>query len=107
RTGVENSRSEGALLAWEPLCHGFDGRGEVARLAQSESESRNTKTEHRRGERVTDRRHTPDSEHHGITEARTNAVDEASGDQESDGVCRLKRRDDPAVLNFAPADDFL
>src|SRR5262249_5335047 len=75
--------------------------------SETEQETGGGETGHCSDERMPDGGKTPDREHHGKADACSNTIDKSSCQQEADRICRLEGSDDPAILDFIPADDAL
>ncbi len=107
RAGVEDSGRGGALFLWEPFGDGFDGGGEIAGLAETEAEACDAEAEGGAGERGAEACEGPECKGDGVTDAGADLVDEASHEDESEGVGEGEAGVDKAELVVAPADGFL
>jgi len=92
------------LATREPLGRGLDRRREVPRLAQPQEEPRDPEPQDRAGQRVRRGRQRPDDERQGIADLRPHAIDQASHDDEADGVGDREREVDIAILRVGPLD---
>ena len=105
--GVEYSGGGGALFLGEPFGDGFDGGGEIAGLTETEAESCDAEAEGRASEGSAETCEGPDGEGDGVSDAGADLVDEASHEDEAEGVGEGEAGVDEAELIIAPADGFL
>ncbi len=79
----------------------------AGKLPASPSPSRKRaagESQHAARERVTHRRHAPHADRQRVADARAELVDQRAGADEANRIRRLKRGDDVAVLDLAPAE---
>jgi len=107
RSGIENAGYERAFSLGEPFRGRLDGGGETARFAKPEKEASDSETERGRSEGVPHRSGAPEGHDDDVADAGAELIDEASGENESDGISELKCADDVAVLRFRPTDGVL
>ena len=100
---VEQARRERALARRKPAGDRLDARGKIPALTRAERHARDGESAYASDEAVSDGRETPADDRDRVAELDADAVDEPAEGEVADGIRRLERRVDVAVLLVRPA----
>src|SRR5437588_8164341 len=102
RAGVKDARGQRAFLFRKPFGYGFDRSRKISGFTQTQSGSRDSESESRASQGVTHGGKAPDRQGHGVADLRSEPINEASREQQTQGVRRIEGGHNIAIVDFAP-----
>src|SRR5437016_968395 len=100
RAGVKDARGQRTFLFRKPFGYGFDRSRKISCLTQTKGSSRNSESERRAGQGVTHGGKAPDGQSHRVADFRAEPINEASREQQAQGVRCIEGGDDIAIVDF-------
>src|ERR1700730_8461246 len=103
RSGVEDSRCEGPLFFWKPLRHALNACRKYSGLPETQCGTSRYKTGKRERERVPHGCQAPENHGHGVTNSRTQAIDQAADKNHAQRIGGLEGKHKISIIDFIPA----